>query len=79
MIQWDLDSINRMQAELIERAQKDHLGQEVLDENRRQNPRYNPTLAWVGRRIVNVGAKIVQLSGDADQPRTGYKPDIHLN
>ena len=79
MINWDINSLNRMQEELIRQAKQDQLAQEVIEENRKANPRYNPTLAWVGRRIVDVGAKIIQVSGSEDDKQSVYSPDVHLN
>jgi hypothetical protein len=79
MLNWDLDSLSRMQEEIIKQAQKDHLAQDVIDDTRKSNPHYNPTLAWVGRRIMSVGVKLVQISGSDDDKATLYQPDIHLN
>ncbi len=62
MLNWDLNTISMVQEELIKQAEHDHLAQDVIDESRRVNPHYNPTLAWFGRRMMDVGAKLVQIS-----------------
>jgi hypothetical protein len=77
MLHWDIDSLNKMQDEIIKQAEKDHLAQEVIDEAHKSNPHYNPTLAWVGRRIMNVGIKLVQISGSEDEKRS--LSQAHLN
>lgn len=79
MFNWDIDDLSRMQDELLKRAEQDHLAQEVIDETRKLNPHYNPTLAWVGRRIMEVGTKLVQISGSETDRQSLYKPDVHPN
>lgn len=79
MLNWDIDSLSRMQDEIIKQAQKDHLAQEVIDDTRKSNPHYNPTLAWFGRRMMNVGIKLVQISGSDGDKEALYTPDVHLN
>lgn len=78
MFNWDPNTVSRLHDELIEEAEKSHLAWEAQDEYRKHHPRYNPALAWVGRRIVNVGATLVKLSGD-NTTREDYKPNVHLN
>lgn len=79
MYNWDMDSVGMLKEELLKQAQKDHLAQEVLEDMHRQNPHYNPTLAWVGRRIMDVGVKLVQISGADEKTQSAYKPDVHPN
>jgi hypothetical protein len=79
MLNWDIETLSKMQDEIIRQAQKDHLAQEVIDDSRKSNPHYNPTLAWVGRRMMSVGIKLVQISGSEADKESLYKPDIHLN
>jgi hypothetical protein len=78
MLNWDIDNLKFIREEMVKQAQNDHLAQELIEENRHEHHTYNPALAWVGRRLVTVGAKIVAISGDEDQ-RAGYQPEIHLN
>jgi hypothetical protein len=79
MLNWDVDSLGKMRDELLKQAEKDHLAQEVIEDMHKSNPHYNPTLAWVGRRIMNVGVKLVQMSGGKDDRQSAYKPNIHSN
>ncbi len=79
MLNWDIDNLKFMHEEMVKQAEKDHLAQAVIDESRHLHHTYNPALAWVGRRLVTVGAKIVAMSGDENDPRAGYQPEIHLN
>ncbi|MFN8450826.1 MAG: hypothetical protein U0521_20160 [Anaerolineae bacterium] len=74
MLNWDIDNMSKFQDEILRQAEKDHLAQEVVDDMRKLNPHYNPTLAWVGRRIMDIGAKLVQISGNESD-----KPDLHAN
>ena len=66
MLNWDVNSLERIHFEWIQRAEQEHLAQEVIDEERKVNPNYNPTLAWFGRRMMDFGQKIVQISGSED-------------
>lgn len=79
MYNWDMDSVANMKQELLKQAEKDHLAQEVLEDIHKAHPHYNPTLAWVGRRIMDVGVKLVQISGADDKTQAAYKPNIHSN
>ena len=79
MLNWDIKSLSMMQDEIIKEAEKEHLAQEWIAETRKTNPHYNPTLAWVGRQMMDFGQKLVQISGNSDDQRSLYKPDIHLN
>ncbi len=73
MLNWDVDSINRIQEENVKQAEKDHLAQEVIEELRKFNHHYNPTLAWLGRRMLVVGTKLVEMSGSEQDS------NLHLN
>ena len=79
MLNWDVNSLTLMQDEMIKQAEKDHLAQEIIDETRKANPLYNPTLAWFGRRVMDFGIKLVQISGSEEDKQTIYEPDVHLN
>ncbi len=79
MLNWDVNSLNMMQEEIIKQAEKDHLAQEVIEETRKVNPLYNPTLAWFGRRVMDFGVKLVQISGSEEDKQSLYSPDVHLN
>ena|GEM_PF-1228764 len=79
MLNWDINSLNLMHEEDIKRAEKERQAQEIIDEIRKENPRYNPTLSWVGHRIMEFGGKLVQISGSETDRKAVYNPDAHLN
>ena len=79
MLNWDINSLNQTHEEMLKQVEQDQLAQEVIDELRKSNPHYNSTLAWVGRRMMTVGQKLVQISGSAEDRQSLYEPDIHLN
>ncbi len=79
MLNWDINTVNLLHEELIKQAEKDRQAQDVIDEIRKDNPRYNPTLSWVGHRIMNFGGKLVQISGSEEEQKSAYRPDVHLN
>ncbi|NJO83399.1 MAG: hypothetical protein HC828_11650 [Blastochloris sp.] len=70
MLNWDLNTQHLYHQELIEQAERDHLAEEVLREQRKQHGKYNPALAWVGHRIQEVGTRLVEISG---------KPEVNHN
>ena len=79
MFNWDSNSLNLIQEENIKKAEKEHLAQEIIDETRKVNPNYNPTLAWVGRRVAEVGIRLVRISGSDEDKRQLHDAEIHLN
>jgi len=79
MLNWDANTLTLMQEESIKQAEKDHLAQEVIEESRKVNPNYNPTLAWVGRRVADIGIKLMQMSGSDEDKRALHDAEIHLN
>ncbi|MBI1257336.1 MAG: hypothetical protein GC204_07690 [Chloroflexi bacterium] len=79
MINWDVNSLSLMQEENIKKAEKEHLAQEIIDETRKVNPNYNPTLAWFGRRVAEVGIRLVHISGSDEDKRILHDAEIHLN
>jgi len=68
-----------MHDEQVKQAERQHLAEAVIEEARKSNPNYNPTLAWVGRRIAEVGIRLVQVSGSDEDKRQLYEAEIHLN
>ena len=79
MLNWDIHSLSLMRDDMVKEAERDHLAQEVLDEVRKSSPHYNPTLAWVGQRMIGFGQRLVLISGSEDDKSSLYKPDIPLN
>lgn len=79
MLNWDVNSLNLMSEEMRKQAEKDHLAQATIEENHKENPRYNSTLVWFGKQMIDFGSKLVKFSGsEADRDKLGT-PDIHLN
>ncbi len=79
MLNWDINNLNLIHDEMLKQAEKDHLAEFAVQEIRKTNHRYNPTLAWVGRRFVDIGAKLVMISGSDEDKQSIYEPEIHLN
>ncbi|MEO8393441.1 MAG: hypothetical protein ABI700_10660 [Chloroflexota bacterium] len=79
MLNWDASSLTLIQEENIKKAEQAHLAQAVIEETRKVNPNYNPTLAWVGRRIADLGMNLVRISGSADDKQSLHDAEIHLN
>lgn len=61
-VQWDLVQIKIEHEEMIRQAEQEKLAQEALDDLHPNVKSYNPALAWVGRRMVEIGSKLVALS-----------------
>lgn len=76
MLNWNDSVSEQHREELIRQAEREHLIREMLEE-RRLHPirRYNPALAWVGRRMMTFGSKLVTMSGEDGQ----YRPDTNPN
>jgi hypothetical protein len=83
MLNWDINSLNLQQEEMIKQARQDQLAQDMIEETRRANPHYNPALAWIGHRIMDFGGKLVQISGNSGDEQKDkasvYSPEVHLN
>lgn len=60
MLNWNLENYEQYRKELIEQAEHDQLARDVLNERRK----FNPALAWVGQRMVDIGSKLVSMSAD---------------
>ncbi len=73
MFNWDSVVNEQHRQELIREAEREQLAREFRIVNGAR--RYNPTLAWVGRRMMTFGKTLVTLSGEDKQ----YRPDISLN
>jgi hypothetical protein len=79
MLNWDINNLNLLQDEMLKQAEKDHQAQAAIEESRKENPRYNSTLVWFGKQMIDFGSKLVQFSGsEADREKID-KPEIHLN
>ncbi|MBE2268960.1 MAG: hypothetical protein IAE80_12070 [Anaerolinea sp.] len=63
MLNWNLENYEQYRKELIEQAEHDQLARDVLSERRK----FNPALAWVGQRMVDIGSKLVSMSADDDE------------
>ncbi len=79
MLNWDIKNLNRIHDEMLKQAEKDHLAEEAVEASREANPRFNPTLVWFGKQMIDFGSKLVQVSGSAADREKLSSPDIHLN
>ena len=79
MLNWDVNSVSLIHEEQIKNAEQQHLAQAMIEETRKSNPNYNPTLAWVGRRIAHIGISLVQISGSDQDKRQLRDTEFHLN
>lgn len=64
---WDSNTANLLHRERLEEAEKERLVRKILSAHREANKGYNPTLAWVGQRMIDLGSKLVQVSEDQQQ------------
>lgn len=64
---WDTNTANLLHRERLEEAEKARLAQSIRKAQREANNGYNPALAWVGQRMIDLGAKLVQVSKDQQQ------------
>ncbi len=69
----DLEVQRQRQEELIRQAEEARVANEVMAE------RKNPTLAWVGRRMVEVGSRLIKLSNDETTPPPNWTIDPNQN
>lgn len=60
MIDWELIAHEQHQKELMEQAKQDQM---ALDLIRQGHKGFNPTMAWLGDRMMTLGARLVALSG----------------
>jgi uncharacterized C2H2 Zn-finger protein len=61
----DIQTANRIAKERIERAEQDRLAREY----RQYHRAYNPTLGWLGERMLAIGTQLKKRAGD--------KPDLN--
>jgi hypothetical protein len=66
MQNWELLAQSLRHEELVAEAEKARLAQLVRDDE--HAVAFNPTLAWVGHRIVEMGAALVKMSGEKNPP-----------
>lgn len=64
---WDSNTANLLYRERLQEAEKARIAQKVRKAQREANHNYNPALAWVGQRMINLGSKLVQVSTDQPQ------------
>jgi hypothetical protein len=64
---------------MLKQAEKDQMAQEAIEESRKENPRYNATLVWFGRQMIDFGSKLVKFSGNENDREKLSTPEIHLN
>lgn len=61
---WDSNTTNLLYRERLEEAEKARLANQFRKAQREANSGYNPTLAWFGQRMIDLGSKLVQVSED---------------
>lgn len=76
MLNIELETHRQYRDELIKQAEADRIAQEVLAERKHG---FNPTLAWVGHRMQEIGTRLVKMSGTDDEGEQTYRPDVNLN
>jgi hypothetical protein len=64
---WDSNTANLLYRERLQEAEKARQARKILKAQREANKGYNPALAWVGQRIIDLGSKLVQVSEDQQQ------------
>ena len=64
---WNSSVVNILHQERINEAAKRNRMIEMLGEHPEGHKSYNPALAWMGRRMMNIRSKIVQMSGVEEQ------------
>lgn len=64
---WDSNTANLLYRERLQEAEKAREARKVWKAQREANKGYNPALAWVGQRIIDLGSKLVQVSEDQQQ------------
>jgi hypothetical protein len=60
----DNATLTILHQERLDEAAKIRLGREALEAQREIDKTFNPALAWVGHRMMVIGAKIAELSGE---------------
>lgn len=65
---WILESEKYNREALIKEADEARLAKAIIAEGRDES--YNPALAWVGRRMIDVGLSLTRIAGDRDADRT---------
>jgi hypothetical protein len=73
MMHWSLETEKIRQEQLIREAEQERLAREVLQAERQDT--FNPALAWVGQRLVDIGSSLVRLAG---APKA-QEPDLNFS
>ncbi|MCS7071359.1 MAG: hypothetical protein NZM00_07635 [Anaerolinea sp.] len=73
MMYWNLETEKLRQEQLIREAEQERLARELIQNERPEV--FNPALAWVGQRLVDVGMSLVKLAG---APKV-QEPDLNFN
>lgn len=60
---WELLTAQAKHDELVREAEAEHLANLAVQERREENKLYNPTLAWMGRRMVQLGSDLTRRYG----------------
>ena len=66
---WDSNTAKMLYQERLDEAENARLANQIRKAQREANDGYNPTLAWVGQRMIDLGSKLVQVARD---PQPSY-------
>jgi len=61
---WDSNTAKMLYEERLEEAEKARFANRIRKAQRKANGGHTPTLAWVGRRMIDLGSKLVEVSKD---------------
>lgn len=64
---WESHTAKLLHEERLKEAEKEQLARIIQKAQRDADKGYNPALAWVGQRIIDLGSKLVQVSQDPQQ------------
>jgi hypothetical protein len=73
MMSMELDVQRQRQEELIREAEEARAASEVMAD------RKHPTLAWVGRRMVEMGSRLIRMSNDDQETAETWTIDPNRN
>jgi hypothetical protein len=62
----DSKTLEVLHRERLAQAERDHLAQRLMETHHVESG-YNAALAWVGHRIMDIGSKMVKVSGEQQQ------------
>lgn len=80
MLNVELIAQNQYQKDMLHQAEQERLAREVIADRRKDAKTYNPALAWLGQRMMDMGSKLVAMSdSETEDGHRVYKPDVSAN